>query len=106
MDQAQFLAQNFAQADTPCSVCAYLIVLMAATSSKGGGESMGSSQSGSRHHGKRLLIRVCCPELPVSQEAEVEMFMDCFFVTLYHVWLPVQAKAAMENLRVLVIIRP
>lgn len=32
--------------------------------------------------------------------------MDCFFVTLYHIGLSDQAKAAMENLRVLVIIRP
>lgn len=59
----------------------------------------------SKHHGKRLLILVHIPQLLVSQEAEVEMFMDCFFM-LYHVWLPVQAKAAMENLRVFAIIRP
>lgn len=106
MDEAQFPAQHFAKTKSPYSACASLIALMAATCSKGAGKSKGSSQAGTKHHGKRLLIRVCCPELPVSQEAEVEMFMDCFFFMLCHVWLPVQGKAAMENLHVLVIIRP
>lgn len=105
MDQAQFPPQDLAKTNTSCSACAYFI-LMAATCPKGDGERKGNSQFGSKHPGKRLLICVHCPELPVSQEAEVEMFMDCFFFTLYHVWLPVQAKAAMENLHVLAIIRP
>lgn len=106
MDQAQLPAQHLAKTNTPCSTCAYPISLVAAISSKRGGESKGSSQYGSKHRGKRLLIFVYCPELPVSQEAKVEMFMDCFFFMLYHIWLPVQSKAAMENLRVVAIIRP
>lgn len=85
MAQVHFPAQHLAKTNHPCSVYAYLIALMAATCSKGGEGIQGSSQSGSRHHGKGLLIPVCCPELPVSQEAEVEMFMDCLFFMLCHV---------------------
>lgn len=51
-------------------------------------------------------IHQCPLSRDVSQRAQVEMFVICFFVILYHVGLSDQAKAAMENLLALVIIRP
>lgn len=78
---------------------------MDATCSKGDRESMRSIWTVRKHHGKKSLIDVHRQEAPVSRRAEMEMFMVCFFVVLYRVGLSDQAKAVMENLSLLVIIR-